>query len=69
MNSKPKNKLLNRKEYLLLTIYLILFFIGGTYFSNGGNIPKDINFYYIWIPIIGIAIPIIIYVLKNITDK
>jgi len=66
MNSKPKNKLLNSKDYLFLTICLILFFIGGSYFIAGGNIPKDINFYYIWIPIIVIAIPIIIYVLKKI---
>ena len=66
MNSKPKNKLLNSKDYLFLTICLILFFIGGTYFSTGGNFPTDINFYYIWIPIIIVAIPIIIYVLKNI---
>lgn len=63
MNSKPEKKLLNTKDYLFLTICLIIFFAGGLYFLSGGDFQNDV------ISIVGviIAIPITIYLLKRIS--
>jgi len=66
MSSKPKDNLLNKKDYLFLTVCLIIFFTGGSYFLAGGDIPKDMNIIYLWIAGVIIAIPIVIYILKNI---
>tara|TARA_R110001632_G_scaffold64960_16_gene154276 strand:- start:1988 stop:2194 length:207 start_codon:yes stop_codon:yes gene_type:complete len=68
MNSESNKNLLNIKDYFLLTICLILFFTVGSYLLTGGDIPKDVNFIYIWGAVILIAIPIVIYVLIKLND-
>lgn len=65
MNPKSDNIKLSLKEYLFLAVCLFVFFLGGFYFLIGGQIPKDINFIYLSIGVIIIAIPITIYLLKN----
>lgn len=66
MDSKSENIKLNLKEYLFLAVCLFIFFLGGLFFLSGGQIPKDTNFIYLYIGGVVIAIPITIYMLKNI---
>ena len=66
MKSKSNNKL-NRKDYLFLTICLIIFFTGIMYIMGYG----DLNGYMLITSIIGviIAIPIVLYVLKKLYEE
>ena len=65
MNSKSDKFKLSPKEYLFLAVCLFIYFLGGFYFSSGGQMPKDINSIYLMIGGIVVIIPIIIYILKN----
>ena len=70
MNSnKQKNKILKSKDYLFLTICLIIFFTGSTYFLGGENIPKDINLIYVFIVSIILSTLIVLVVLKKLADE
>lgn len=68
MKEKSKTSLLGLREYLILTVLLIAFFIGGFYFLAGGEFPNNTNKLYSWILVIVISVPISIYLLKKITD-
>jgi uncharacterized membrane protein YhaH (DUF805 family) len=67
MNSKPTNNF-NRKDYLFLTVCLIIFFTVIMYIMGFGTFPKG---YELITTIIGvlIAIPIVLYVLKKLNDE
>ena len=69
MKSNQKDKLLNSKDYLLLTICIIIFFIVGFYFQSGGNLPKDINSIYVWIAGISISTLIVLFILKKLSNE
>ena len=69
MANKKSNKLLNSKDYLLLTIGLIIFFIGGSYLLSGGNIPKNSNFIYMWVAVVVVSILIVLYVFKKLSKE
>lgn len=69
MEKNKTNKLLNSKDYLLLTIGLIIFFVGGSYFLAGGTIPKNSNFIYMWAAVTVVSILIVLYVFKKLSKE
>ena len=66
INSKPNNKL-NRKEYLFLTVCLIIFFSVILYIWTDGTLNGTL----LIAAVIGviIAIPIVLYVLKKLYEE
>jgi len=66
INSKPNNKL-NRKDYLFLTVCLIIFFTVIMYIMG----YEDLKGTELIASVIGviIAIPIVLYVLKKLNDE
>ena len=67
MKSKPKNKL-SLKEYLFLAICLLIFFLAGLYLYFDGTIPTDNTLIFASLGGVIIAIPIVIYVLKEMNN-
>jgi uncharacterized membrane protein YhaH (DUF805 family) len=67
MNSKPTNKF-NRKDYLFLTVCLIIFFTVIMYIMGYGTFPKGYELITTIIAVL-IAIPIVLYVLKKLNDE
>ena len=65
MNSKSNKFKLIPKEYLFLVVCLFIFFVVGIYLMSYGTIPKGNELIITGIGIF-IAIPIVIYMIKNI---
>jgi len=63
------NNKLNLKEYIFLAICLLIFFLAGLYLNFGGTIPKDNTLVFASIGTVIIAIPIVLFVLKNLNDE
>ena len=66
MNSESDNNKLSPKEYLFLAVSLFIYLFGSIFLLSGGDIPKDDNYIYLVIGGVIVAIPIVIYMLKNI---
>lgn len=65
---KSKNEILNNKDYLILTICLVTFFIVGSYLLAGCEIPKNKDLIYIWVASIIFAVPLVLFTLKKLID-
>ena len=65
MISNSDNNKISLKEYLFLAVCLIIYFVVGLYLLEGGTLPKGINLIITGI-VVFVAIPIVIYMLKNI---
>jgi len=64
MNSKSENKL-NFKEYIFLTICLLIFFGVAIYLMGYGTFPKGAELIITSIGVV-VAIPVVIYMIKKI---
>ena len=65
MNSKSDKFKLSPKEYLFLAVCLFIFFVVGLYLMGHGTFPKGNELIITGIGVF-IAIPIVIYMIKNI---
>ena len=67
MNSKSNNKF-NRKDYLFLSVCLIIFFTVIMYIMGFGTFPKGYELIVTGVGVV-IAITIVLYVLKKLNDE
>jgi hypothetical protein len=65
MNSKSDKFKLSPKEYLFLAVCLFIFFVTGLYLQGHGSFPKGNMLIITGIGVV-VAIPIVIYMIKNI---